>query len=494
MDGRCCVLLLGEVGSGKSTFAQLVTQDPSIKISHSLGSGTSHITLYETKLENWTCVIVDTPGLNNDHTPDRETFRRVSTWLKSPDHAACDVTATLYFHRITEPRFQGSSHRNLLMFSDLYKGSLQNLFLATSFWGYLSKTTDGQQMGERREAELVNADSFWGSMVRQGARVLRIPETGTESRSMLLDIIARLPVKHVSLGNHRSSCSKSESGNTILGRSLAVDDLERVRTEHEKQKQEVAEQYRQFIAEDLERRRTLEEEQRQQCENLILARQEEERAFYEMQRKETEYAKAQCAEIDRRQSEQLENLERSLTSMNSQHQYQQYQNRWQCWQRHCVRMNRELAMLQNARNANRTLSKFFPRIDTICCNNCFLIVKQNEEYFMCRQCWGGQFFLCTRCMHVRKAYCDNAQHVLYRHTQVRYQGACLHRVEDIAPNVPVSCGQCGRGLGTVYLHCCSCDSGYFYMCLECAVAGAICNKFMSRKGHPLHIYTRYVHL
>lgn len=42
VDDRIVLLLLGEVGTGKSTFARLVTQEPSIEIGHGLGQGTEN--------------------------------------------------------------------------------------------------------------------------------------------------------------------------------------------------------------------------------------------------------------------------------------------------------------------------------------------------------------------------------------------------------------------------------------------------------------------
>jgi ABC-type bacteriocin/lantibiotic exporter with double-glycine peptidase domain len=42
MDQKCVVLLLGETGSGKSTFAKLVTGELSIRISHGLEPGNHH--------------------------------------------------------------------------------------------------------------------------------------------------------------------------------------------------------------------------------------------------------------------------------------------------------------------------------------------------------------------------------------------------------------------------------------------------------------------
>lgn len=40
--GACLILLVGEVGSGKSRFARELTQDSTIEVSESLVSGTSY--------------------------------------------------------------------------------------------------------------------------------------------------------------------------------------------------------------------------------------------------------------------------------------------------------------------------------------------------------------------------------------------------------------------------------------------------------------------
>ncbi|EXJ72936.1 uncharacterized protein A1O5_04085 [Cladophialophora psammophila CBS 110553] len=155
------------------------------------------------------------------------------------------------------------------MFSDLFKGSLQNLVLATTFWSCLSRTANIQQMGEKREEELVSTDKFWGSKVRQGAQIRRTPDTRQGCLSLVLDIIA----------HSRSRLSRSEapvepSIAPSERRTCAAEDIERVRTEHERQKQEYIEQFEAYIAEDLQRRLTLENEQRRQSEHQIQSAQE----------------------------------------------------------------------------------------------------------------------------------------------------------------------------------------------------------------------------
>lgn len=246
----------------------------------------------------------------------------------------------------------------------------------------MSGSNEHARISNAREEELVNSDSFWRPMMRRGAQAIRVPQGREEILSLLLNVASDLCKTQTSTQGctlKQEPAAPAAPAVTILERRLSpTDDLERLRTAHQKELQEKFEQYHIQMEQSIERRRTIEEEQRAMVEDWVRARQEEDRELHETRSRELKDASECYAEIQRRQSEQLIYLERSMTSMSIQ---SQNQTRWQCWQQYCAKMQAELAVLQNARNMKRTVSQFYARLDGICCTNCFIPVKFQEEYF-----------------------------------------------------------------------------------------------------------------
>ena len=78
----------------------------------------------------------------------------------------------------------GTALANLRMFRQLCgPDCLENVVLATSFWGIVEKA-----IGARREKELINNDQFWGRMVAKGSDVVRLNEDTSDNLKVLLKI------------------------------------------------------------------------------------------------------------------------------------------------------------------------------------------------------------------------------------------------------------------------------------------------------------------
>lgn len=87
---------------------------------------------------------------------------------------------------------QGSAKRNLVLFRELCgEDALQKVILATTMWDKVS-----EKRGYRREAELMNTQEFWGSMVDKGSAVHRHYNT-RESAKKIIDQLANHDKKFV---------------------------------------------------------------------------------------------------------------------------------------------------------------------------------------------------------------------------------------------------------------------------------------------------------
>lgn len=348
-------------------------------------------------IHNEAVTIVDTPGLNSGEISDWETLGDVCSLLRELNNVHDRKVFVLYFHRITEPRFQGISHRNLLLFSESFGGSYRNLYLATSFWGCIGPGRN-RHIADVRERELIQTGQFWGSLISKGAKQIRIPETVHESQLLLLRLITQsskkkppqIPRKPIRLSTAPAKLLTTSQETPLARllpkfRSVTLNNLDDVRAEHERQRQEVLDVHDEFLEQSMQRRKTIEEEQLRQCEQYILSLQRQEQALCESQRQKSDREFEDMAQLQQQLAEQLLDADRQFialsTTLSTVQGVQLTNNRRNNWHRHCARVTGDLIALQEARDMKCTVSEFYARIDTICCNNCYRRVKRNEEYF-----------------------------------------------------------------------------------------------------------------
>ncbi|CZR64978.1 uncharacterized protein PAC_14878 [Phialocephala subalpina] len=161
---QCTIAVVGVTGSGKSSFIKRLAGDTSIKIGNTLTSETSEITLYTFTYNLVKYTLLDTPGFNDTTLSDHEIFQTLIKYL-----AGTKLNGILYLHRITDTRMQGSALRNLTMFRKLCgEDCFKDIVLGTTHWDAVEN-----DIGVKREKELVETEEFWGEMVGRGSRVMR---------------------------------------------------------------------------------------------------------------------------------------------------------------------------------------------------------------------------------------------------------------------------------------------------------------------------------
>ena len=178
---------MGVTGAGKSQFVQLCSESRSIKIGHSLRSCTQdvgeHSFLYQEKRIH----LIDTPGFDDTNRTDREVLDEIARWFGTAYKANIQLTGILYLHRVTEPRMAGTAFNNLRMFKKLCgENFYPRVSLCTTFWD-----TVHRKDAERREAELIETDEFWGRMFERGSKVYR----HSGDRNSAIDILKSI-IRH----------------------------------------------------------------------------------------------------------------------------------------------------------------------------------------------------------------------------------------------------------------------------------------------------------
>jgi hypothetical protein len=230
------------------------------------------------------------------------------------------ISGIIYVHRIIDPRMQGTALSNMNMFRRLCgPDCFPNVVLATSFWSEVDLTD-----GSRRERELYETDEFWGQLVKQGSRVVRIGLDEKADQRLLLKIAQNREVifqAQREMMDGRPNCETS-AAQEVYGNLSGWRRYFDVQLEAEKENvSQMLEESEKRAKAQLEAQRTSFQEQRQTQKQ---ARRKFEADNVEMKAEE-EKATNQQAELKRlREAQKVENDRREKMKQEQQRYYNEY--------------------------------------------------------------------------------------------------------------------------------------------------------------------------
>ncbi|KAK3299904.1 uncharacterized protein B0H64DRAFT_437112 [Chaetomium fimeti] len=135
------LLLIGPTGSGKSAFVKEVAGlgGNDIQVGHGPNPCTSRCKVYRVPLYGTTFALIDTPGLEDVAGASRNlgVLQEIVNQLKGLGNDA-KVTGAIYFHKITDKRFTGTSKFNF----DIFKAICGEAFYprmacVTTMWNHI---------------------------------------------------------------------------------------------------------------------------------------------------------------------------------------------------------------------------------------------------------------------------------------------------------------------------------------------------------------------
>ncbi|KAJ3571955.1 hypothetical protein NP233_g3416 [Leucocoprinus birnbaumii] len=180
------VAFMGETGSGKSHFIDLLTGQKGRRAQNSANSVTQNIeatrilpddgksgntrfTIQEDvlrTLQGRSIVLVDTPGFDDSTRSDYQILCLINDWLKETYQREVKLSGLVYLHRITHNRMAGTPHKNLRMFAKLCGDiAMTQVILVTTFW----ERGDARTAGQGRVKELM--DIYWKPLLDRGSSV-----------------------------------------------------------------------------------------------------------------------------------------------------------------------------------------------------------------------------------------------------------------------------------------------------------------------------------
>ncbi|KAK6532535.1 hypothetical protein TWF281_006723 [Arthrobotrys megalospora] len=188
------ILLIGQTGTGKTTFIYNATGDPNAKIGEELESETSEISQYTLYVGGHRVILVDTPGFDDTEIPDTDIFRNLAEWLAKSYQQGKLIAGIIYFQRITDNRLSKNAKRNIFTFKDICGESfMENVMLLSTLWA-----REGSEHGKqvRREDKYKANPDYWKSMLDQGAQTDRYrlydPQEFSEAQRRAHEIISKI--------------------------------------------------------------------------------------------------------------------------------------------------------------------------------------------------------------------------------------------------------------------------------------------------------------
>ncbi|KAF5388966.1 hypothetical protein D9757_005041 [Collybiopsis confluens] len=191
-DDVVVVAVMGNTGSGKSSFIQLLSGNASVKTSDSLHSETIDVQCVDFVDEETgrNVILVDTPGFDDsrDGITDTDILKRITNFLLQEYDNKRKLNGIIYIHSIASTRFGGQSVRNLTMFKNLCGAeTYKNVVILTTFWDDKSS----RRLGESREAELKT--NFCLKLAQGGAAFMRHNRTKSSAQQVLRHILNLAP-------------------------------------------------------------------------------------------------------------------------------------------------------------------------------------------------------------------------------------------------------------------------------------------------------------
>ncbi|KAF9039057.1 hypothetical protein BJ165DRAFT_363159 [Panaeolus papilionaceus] len=167
-DDDVVILLLGEAGSGRSSFIEKFTGQPLASLlkdgSPSLSADTSKIRfipcLCPEICDAGVVYFIDTPGFDSLHSKltDTQMMRLIETWVQNIYKR--QLSAVLYFHDITVPRVSKTAEHNISLVQGLIsRQQPQRVGLVTTMWDLVEEFS--MPNATTTELEAQPTDTSW---------------------------------------------------------------------------------------------------------------------------------------------------------------------------------------------------------------------------------------------------------------------------------------------------------------------------------------------
>jgi len=133
--------------------------------------------------------VVDTPGFDDTDRTQGEILEDISKFLATQYAFGLQLRGIIYLHRITDPKVQGSTLNNFIMFKEICgREALENVILLTTMWDVV----ESESIGAKRQQEL--RDDFWADMIENGSMVRKFDGSTAMAEALVCRLLNKPPV------------------------------------------------------------------------------------------------------------------------------------------------------------------------------------------------------------------------------------------------------------------------------------------------------------
>ncbi|CAE6429240.1 unnamed protein product [Rhizoctonia solani] len=245
------IVLFGATGSGKSTFAN-VASDDSMEVGRGLTSCTQRVEPTRMFLvDGKPVVVIDSPGFDDTYASDAEILKSVAGFLATAYTEKFKITGLIFLHKITDTRVGGKALLHMRMFRQICGiDALKNVVYVTNMWS--EPPTENEVL---RESELRESDQFFGMPLSHGAQMCRHNNTQESAHNIIRKVLP-LPPNATALAEELVGgipLDKTKAGKALgLGLEEEVrklnDEIEGLREDHAQAIRENNEKHQKALA------------------------------------------------------------------------------------------------------------------------------------------------------------------------------------------------------------------------------------------------------
>ncbi|KAJ2913970.1 hypothetical protein MD484_g6444, partial [Candolleomyces efflorescens] len=183
--------VMGDTGSGKSRFINLVTGS-NLPVSSDARSCTQEFTAAgPIMLDGRQVYLFDTPGFDNTEKSGSDILRSIGTALANQYRQGHSLHGIIYLHRISDVRVGASTKSNFQVFRKLCgEEALEHVVILTNMWSKIDEMT-----GYKRASELSSMTDFFGGAMMNGAIMEHNnPDTVESAHKVIRHILGKPPV------------------------------------------------------------------------------------------------------------------------------------------------------------------------------------------------------------------------------------------------------------------------------------------------------------
>lgn len=157
--------------------------------------------------------LIDTPGYDDSSRTDLQVLQGASDFFNSMYAFGLKLSGLLYFHRISDPKFQRAANLSLTTFKAMTgERNFPVVVVTTTMWDVID-----ENQALDRVRRMKSNPKYWGDMVQRGARVMKHTRTQKSALKILDKITPETMVMKIQeeMVDEKKSLAQTDAGKVL---------------------------------------------------------------------------------------------------------------------------------------------------------------------------------------------------------------------------------------------------------------------------------------